>query len=44
MTPDIGMHETKAEDGEIVEEIYSDVYKVTENEINDVEVGTTAMR
>ena len=41
MTPDIGMHETKAEDGEIVEEIYSDVYKVTENEINDVEVGTT---
>ena len=41
MTPDIGMHETRAEDGEIVEEIYSDVYKVTENEINDVEVGTT---
>ena len=41
MTPDIGMHETRAEDGEIVEEIYSDVYKVTENEINDVEAGTT---
>lgn len=41
MTPDIGIHETKAEDGAIVEAIYSDVYEVTENEINNVEVGTT---